>query len=321
VGELLTSPGSEAARRGRRRPHPAAVALLAAVLGGGSGCALPADPSPAAAPRASGHSPRPARSPTRSTPAKKPTVPAAPHSALAALGTLAVKGRAALTGYDRDLFGQAWADVDRNGCDTRNDVLRRDLTGVQIEDGTHGCKVLAGTAAPEPYTGLDVRFVYAGPSEIDVDHVVALGNAWQTGADRWSGETRLAFANDPLNLLAVQASANRQKGDGDAATWLPPRRSYRCAYVARQTAVKRKYALWVTPAERAAIARVLATCPSTPLPMDDAPVQRLGSGAGTSTGGYASCAAARAAGAAPVRAGDPGYSRSLDGDGDGVGCE
>ena len=265
MGELLTSLGSGTAQRHRTRPHRtrphrASVALLVAVLLSATGCALPADLADPSLP-----SPRSAPSPTR--PAGTPA---------AALDALAVKGRAPLTGYDRDRFGQAWADVDRNGCDTRNDVLRRDLTDLQLKDGTNGCKVLAGTAAPDPYTGVDVRFVYGGPSEIDVDHVVALGNAWQTGAERWPEGTRLAFANDPLNLLAVQASANRQKGDGDAATWLPPHRAYRCAYVARQTAVKRKYGLWVTAAERAAIARVLAGCPSTRLPTGDAPTTAPG---------------------------------------------
>jgi Protein of unknown function (DUF1524)/Protein of unknown function (DUF3761) len=130
----------------------------------------------------------------------------------------------------------------------------------------NACKVLAGTLAPDPYTGTSIRFVYGGASEVDIDHVVALSDAWQKGAASWPAGKRLALANDPLNLLAVDASANRSKGDGDTATWLPANKSFRCTYVARQVTVKGKYAVWVTPAERDAITRVLSTCPSMGLP-------------------------------------------------------
>jgi Protein of unknown function (DUF3761)/Protein of unknown function (DUF1524) len=174
-----------------------------------------------------------------------------------------VKGRAPKTGYTRDQFGQAWFDTDRNGCDTRNDILRRDLVSRQMQNA---CKVLAGTLAPDPYTGTSIRFVYGGASEVDIDHLVALSDAWQKGAATWPAGKRLALANDPLNLLAVDSSTNRSKGDGDAATWLPPNKAFRCTYVARQVAVKGKYAIWVTSAERDAMTRVLATCPSMPLP-------------------------------------------------------
>jgi hypothetical protein len=186
-----------------------------------------------------------------------------PGTALAAVATLTVKGRAAKTGYSRAAFGQTWFDADRNGCDTRNDVLRRDLAARQMKNS---CKVLAGTLSPDPYTGTFIRFVYGGASEVDVDHVVALSDAWQKGAARWAAGKRLAFANDPLNLLAVDAHTNRSKGDGDTATWLPPNHAYRCTYVARQVAVKRKYAVWVTAAESAAMTRVLSGCPTLRLP-------------------------------------------------------
>jgi len=188
-------------------------------------------------------------------------------SALAALRRLPVKGRAPMTGYARAEFGQAWADVDRNGCDTRNDILRRDLVRIVVKPGTHGCKVLGGLLH-DPYTGATVVFVRGvGTSlAVQIDHVVALGDAWAKGAQSLSLERRTALANDPLELLAVGGSVNQRKGDGDAATWLPPLRSYRCAYVARQVAVKTAYHLWVTAAERDAIARVLATCPRQPLP-------------------------------------------------------
>ena len=177
--------------------------------------------------------------------------------------TLAVKGRAAKTGYDRSSFSH-WRDPDRNGCDARNDTLRRDLTNLVIKTDSNGCKVLGGVLA-DPYSGKNIDFVF-GASLIDIDHVVALSNAWQTGAFQFTSEIRLQFANDPLNLLAVSASLNRQKGDGDAATWLPPTKSYRCQYVARQIAVKKKYGLWLTKPEKVAMSTLLAKCPKEEIP-------------------------------------------------------
>jgi len=188
-------------------------------------------------------------------------------SAVAALATLPVKGRAPETGYERSQFGQAWADVDRNGCDTRNDVLRRDLVDDVLKPGTHGCLVLSGTLH-DPYTGATLSFLRGRTTsgEVQIDHVVALSDAWQKGAQQLPAETRRAFANDSLNLLAVDGLTNRQKSDGDAATWLPPNKPYRCAYAARQVAVKVTYGLWVTSAERDALARILVACPSQQLP-------------------------------------------------------
>jgi hypothetical protein len=188
-------------------------------------------------------------------------------SALAVLATLAVKGRAPRTGYDRELFGQPWADVDRNGCDTRNDVLRRDLTAYRLKVGTHGCLVLSGTLR-DPYTATTIAFVrgQATSAKVQIDHVVALSDAWQKGAQQWSSSRRTTYANDSLNLLAVDGLTNQRKSDGDAATWLPPDKAYRCPYAARQVAVKAKYGLWVTSAEKDALGRILATCPSQTLP-------------------------------------------------------
>ena len=254
------------------------------------------------------------------------TVPEAGQAALTVLATLPVKGRAPETGYDRDQFGPQWADVDRNGCDTRNDVLARDLTGEVLEPGTQDCVVVTGTLA-DPYTATTIDFVKGDGSSVDIDHVVALNNGWQTGAFAWDEIRRTAFANDPLNLLAVDYSANRQKGDGDAATWLPANRGYRCAYVARQVAVKSAYGLWVTAAERDAISRVLGGCPTEPVPVAATaapePAQEPAPEAAPVPGGtaYPNCAAVRAAGAAPLHRGDPGWSDAMDGDGDGVACE
>ena len=168
--------------------------------------------------------------------------------------------------YAREQFGPRWADVDRNGCDTRNDILNRDLTDRTWRPGTHGCVVIGGTLA-DPYTGTAITFAKERAADVQIDHVVALSNAWQAGAQQLDPDTRRAFANDPLGLLAVDGRANQQKGDGDAATWLPPNRAFWCPYVARQVAVKAKYRLWTTPAEHAAIARVLERCPDEPVPV------------------------------------------------------
>ncbi|KGH48439.1 calcium-binding protein [Modestobacter caceresii] len=247
--------------------------------------------------------------------------PTAGQPAADVLATLPVKGRAVKTGYDRDEFGATWADVDRNGCDTRNDVLARDLTQEQFRPGTQDCVVVSGTLV-DPYTAQTIAFEKGDGSSVDIDHVVALSNGWQTGAFGWDETRRTAFANDPLNLLAVDYAANRQKGDGDAATWLPAHRGYRCAYVARQVAVKATYGLWVTQAEHDAIARVLDTCPGEPVPTSTAPVPvDVPAGTSTAVEPFANCDAARSAGAAPLHRGDPGWSDRMDGDGDGTACE
>jgi len=190
-----------------------------------------------------------------------------PGLATAVLETLPVKGRAPKTGYTRDQFGQAWADVNRNGCDTRNDILKRDLTSIIYKVGTRNCVIASGTLV-DRYSGETINFVRGNITsmEVQIDHVVALSNAWQTGAFKLTVEQRTALANDPLNLFAVKGSLNQQKSDGDAATWLPPLKSFRCTYVAQQIAVKAKYSLWVVPPEKTAMVAILAKCPGQKIP-------------------------------------------------------
>lgn len=185
------------------------------------------------------------------------------HEAIRLLATLEVKGRAPKTGYSRDQFGPRWSDVDRNGCDTRNDVLRRDLSEVALRERTNGCVVERGVLV-DPYSGERIDFQKGNETStlVQIDHVVPLLDAWQKGAQAWTADQRVRFANDPQNLLASSQGANAAKGAGDAATWLPPKKSFRCAYVARQVTVKADHGLWVTAAERDAIRRILATCPS-----------------------------------------------------------
>ena len=311
--------------------------------------------------------------------------PASDVKALAALDALPVKGRAPKTGYDRDEFGSAWLDVDNNSCDTRNDMLARDLKDIVTSDG---CTVTSGTLAPDPYTDTTIEFVrgVATSSAVQIDHVVALSDAWQKGAQQLDKNARVLFANDPLNLLAVDGPTNQQKGDSDAASWLPPNEGFRCEYVSIQIAVKAKYDLWVTQAEKDAMARVLSNCDGQPLPEDPGTVAGSGDALVAvpppvveepkveapapapvapappppppapvapvvpepapapvapapapvapapapvapapapepPAAYYPNCSAARAAGAAPVYAGGPGYGTHLDRDGDGVGCE
>lgn len=186
------------------------------------------------------------------------------RTARAQLTMLPIKGRAPKTGYGRSKFGRAWTDevsVDggRNGCNTRDDILNRDLTKITLVVGT--CKVASGTL-DDPYTGRAINFVRGQRTSVlvQIDHLVALADAWEKGAQQWTPDKRLNFANDPRNLQAVDGSANRRKGAGDAATWLPPNKAYRCTYVSRQIAVKVAYGLWVTKAEHDAMERVLAGC-------------------------------------------------------------
>ena len=309
-------------------PTRAAVAALAAAALA-AGCAAP-EPEP--------------EEPAPSSPAAtEPPTEAAPDDAPAGLEEiwemwdgLEVKGRAPKTGYDRDEFGQRWRDLDHNGCDQRNDVLARDLEDPVAPDG---CRVESG-ALEDPYTAQTIEFQRGEDTSraVQIDHVVALSDAWQKGAATWSAEKREQFANDPGNLLAVDGPANQQKGDGDTATWLPPNKEFRCEYVVMQVSVKDAYELWVTGAEKEAMGRELSGCDkapelkdepqSVPEPEeangpkeqrnDDAPAGGEPAGDGA---GFSDCRSAWEAGAAPIRRGEPGYAPSLDGDGDGVACE
>lgn len=151
--------------------------------------------------------------------------------------------------YDRAAFGTPWKDVDGNGCDTRNDILRRDLDNITARPGTHGCVVTSGTFI-DPYTGERVQFSKNDASAVQIDHVVALKNAWDSGANMWDQNTREEFANDPLNLLATTRSPNASKGSKAADEWMPA--VNQCAYSQRQQQIKSKYNLSVTAAEETA---------------------------------------------------------------------
>jgi hypothetical protein len=181
------------------------------------------------------------------------------------LSSLLIKGRAPKTGYSRSLFSDGWGSI--GSCDTRNFILKRDLSSITWRSG-ETCIVATGILS-DPYTGATIHFVRGVRTSlaVQIDHMVALSDAWQKGAQQMSPSNRYALYNDPLNLLAVDGPTNESKGDGDAATWLPPNKSFRCTYVARQIAVKAKYKLWVTSAERDAMSRVLSSCPKQILPV------------------------------------------------------
>ncbi len=321
------------------------AAALVGCTGGGSQAAppeaVPEQTAPAIEPPAT-QAPI-TEAPTAEAPGAEGPATEAPAAlggtALAQLGTLAVKGRAPMTGYEREQYGQAWADVDRNGCDTRNDMLRRDLRDIVAKPGTRDCVVATGRLAPDPYTGADIAFERGGANGVDIDHVVALANSWVTGAQYWAEPKRIAFGNDPANLLAVDSSANRQKGAADAATWLPARKDFRCQYVARQVGVKAKYELWVTSAERDSIARVLGDCPDQRA-IDAGPLTIPPPGRGTAVTRapqaeptpatqpqagtdprFPYCKDAVAAGYGPYQRGRTEYEWYRDADGDGMVCE
>jgi hypothetical protein len=277
---------------------------------------------------------------TRSDPVEAAVTSASPGLALSALAGLPVRPAATKIGYTRKAFGRAWADTDRNHCDNRSDVLRRDLSRVVIKPGTRGCTVSSGTVI-DLYTGKKLAY-RSGSATVSVDRVVSLADIWVSGARAWTSAKRLAFANDPLNLAVVATSVIKAKGDRNAVGWLPPRTAYRCRYVARQVAVKQKYGASVTPAERAAIGRLLIGCDGQKLPRTADVSVRAAAATSTTAGAkspvatttratpsirpaasayYASCAAARAAGAAPLHTGRAGYRAGLDPNHDGLACE
>jgi hypothetical protein len=164
--------------------------------------------------------------------------------------------------YDR--FGEPWSDdvnveLGHNGCNTRDDILRRDLIDLRVRPGT--CFAQSGVLH-DPYTGATIDFV-RGPgssSAVQIDHVVALADAWYKGARLWDEQRRRDFANDPRNLLAVAGQVNFDKAFRDAASWLPPNTGFRCAFVARQVEVKTDYQLWVSGKEKDAMRGVLRDC-------------------------------------------------------------
>ncbi|WP_085477380.1 HNH endonuclease family protein [Rathayibacter oskolensis] len=203
----------------------------------------------------------PVASPTATTAASPAAAVGSAAEALAALASIPKDDGFADIPYDRDLFGQAWSDVDRNGCDTRNDILGRDLLDPVFKPGTRDCKVRSGLLI-DPYDGTAVSFVSGSDTSrlVQIDHVVALGWAWHHGAWAWTDEQRLAFANDPANLVAASEETNQSKSDAGPGEWLPPERELQCGYVEQFVGVVSGYGLAIGASDRAAANVALTDC-------------------------------------------------------------
>lgn len=285
------------------------------------------------------------------TPAETPVAPvepapAASGTALEALETLTVAPFSSTSKYQRANFGETWEDIDSNGCETREDILKRDIPNATIKGK---CDVRKGSFS-DPYTGKTINFNAddGKGGGVDIDHIIPLSLGWKTGASEWDAAKRLKFANDPLNLMASDSGENRKKGDKDASAYLPPNKAFHCEYVARQVSVRVKYGTWITPAEKSAIYTVLQSCPTQPLiadtwgisvdksapvapvapaepapaaPVEPAPVAEAPVATGGNDPQFSSCAKAKAEGFGPYTAADPEFSWYRDGDGDGTVCE
>jgi hypothetical protein len=315
----------------RRFPGTAAAAFALALTAGACG-----SPAPVATPVIPGVT-------TTSTPAPEPSTtdpatpaptttpdpepaPAGPDADdLGRLARLTVVDTPPPGGYVRDLF-PTWLDIDGDGCDAREQALRATSNPAATVGG--GCKITTGTWFSD-YDGVTLT----APADVDIDHVVPLAEAWRSGAAAWTTDQRAVIANDQANLWPVSAASNRSKSDSPPNEWRPPRRDSWCTYARRWVTVKGTYRLTITTPERDALGQMLDTC-SGPAPTVSPapaapPVPPVGPAptsppATTAAGGeprYANCAAARAAGAAPLHRGEPGYREALDGDHDGIACE
>ncbi|WP_368095690.1 HNH endonuclease family protein, partial [Bifidobacterium adolescentis] len=197
----------------------------------------------------------------------EPTAMAQENNALEAVSTLTVRQTDSVSGYDRDLFQWNKFDEDGDGCDTRNDILARDLDNISKQDK---CVVLSGIL-DDPYTGdrIDFQRGQSTSSKVQIDHIVALSDAWNSGASHWNESKLRAFGNDPYNLAAVDGTANTQKSNSSADEWLPANAAARCLYVATQVGVKEHYALTVTQTEAQKMREVLGSCPTQSIPQSN----------------------------------------------------
>lgn len=186
---------------------------------------------------------------------------------LSALEVVADGGSGEAPPYTRSQFGDGWADLDGDGCSTRNEILARDLTLVSYQPGTNDCVVESGVL-DDPYTATTIQFQRGETTSqmVQIDHVVALADAWNSGAWQWDTEQRLQFSNDPLNLLAVDGDANQDKGAATFDQWVPANPDALCDYAERQVTVKYKWGLAVTRSEHDALARALSECPERQTP-------------------------------------------------------
>lgn len=200
------------------------------------------------------------------TPSEQPAASDIYSEAEAFVASLPVTSTAPSVEYQREpQFGAAWIDVDGNGCDTRNDILKRDFVSFQTFRGD--CEVQTGVLN-DPYTGTTINFVHTnafgkntGDSQaVQIDHIIPLNWAWQNGAEAWDQDTRILFANDPINLKAVKGKQNSSKSNQGPSTWWPAAESYRCTYAVEFTSVLQKYELTIPAADQQALVNTLAAC-------------------------------------------------------------
>lgn len=175
------------------------------------------------------------------------------------LRSLSLKGKYSKIYYKREFFGKPWFDLDKNNCDTRNDILRRDLKDVTISN-EDSCTVLSGVLS-DPYTGKEIIFNrgYKSSLEVQIDHIVPLADAWLSGGENLSKPQLLAFANDPQNLIAVSGSSNYQKGYSTPEKW-SPKSDFFCSYLYKYVSVKYKYKLTISKNERDFLNKNIKVC-------------------------------------------------------------
>ncbi|MFI5507327.1 HNH endonuclease family protein [Mycobacterium sp. NPDC051804] len=176
-----------------------------------------------------------------------------------------------IRGYDyrRDAFGDSWTDDNsapggHNGCDTRNDILDRDLVDKSYISIKRCPNAVATGLMHDPYTNAEIAFTRGEKTgaAVQIDHIVPLALAWDLGARFWTDDMRLRFANDPANLIAVAGGANQDKGDQEPAAWMPPNAAFRCQYSVQFIAVLRGYALPVDAPSAVVLRDAAATCPT-----------------------------------------------------------
>jgi len=311
-----------------------AFALVAAACGGSSSTAATSTTlASTTSTRAADSS-----STTTSVATQTPTDRGAPSTSPSAREQLAALGIDDRSSPDSRYIRDAWShwdDVDGNGCDARQDALIAWSVVPATVNRAGTCTVITGSWV-SPYDGITTSV----PGDFDVDHLVPLQNAFISGGWRWDSTRRRAFANDPQELVVSSATSNRTKGSDPPDQWRPPNRDSWCAYATGWLAVKVTWDLTATTSERDALGQMLDSCGDAgpvwpgigaavsgggaPQGSADAPsptAPPADSGSGESNVYYANCAAARAAGVAPIRSDQPGYRSRLDGDGDGLACE
>ncbi|MGX5214926.1 HNH endonuclease family protein [Streptomyces violaceus] len=245
-----------------------AMVFAGSTLAGCEGLAPPADgggPSGSGVPAAGdGRAVNPLDNPDGTKPGLAAITSTADRArARAVIEKVGTKGRGPRTGYERDEFGYAWKDsvprdvpFSHNGCDSRNDLLKRDGEDLRFRSGSD-CVVMALTLH-DPYTGKVIEWTKSRATKVQIDHVMPLSYDWQMGASRWTKDKRESIANDPLNLVPVDGPTNSSKGDSGPASWLPPNKTIRCSYSVRFAQVSLKYDLPVTASDKEMMLRQCA---------------------------------------------------------------